>query len=147
MKQLTTLLFVLLCLFGLIFCHGSNIYAAENSGKAVFIDRDGDGFDDIAADDDGDGIPNGADPNAAEVAPRPTDKSNGLIDFSRGLDPAEIPEGILKTSDLFNTNQFNARGLSENRCGFTSEEGFGSGTGVGINDISGGGGCVGGVCH
>jgi hypothetical protein len=38
---------------------GSN----DDSGMCLFIDEDGDGFNDLAPDADGDGIPNGLDPD------------------------------------------------------------------------------------
>jgi len=147
MRRLTTLTMLCFSIAFLIYILPTgSVSAAENQNKSVFIDLDGDGFNDNDQDADGDGIPDAADPDSK---PQGSDKTESadLINFASGLGPAEIPEDMLRASDGFSSNQFNARSLSENRCGFTSEEGFGSGTGVGINDISGGGGCVGGVCH
>lgn len=67
--KLLTLLAALL----LVFATGANAQDfgpgnGEGSGVCQFIDEDGDGFNDLAPDADGDGIPNGLDPDYVKPA-------------------------------------------------------------------------------
>ena len=64
-KIITVLSLVLLFLVGNIFAQDrtgtKNQYRKGNTHKVGFVDADGDGYNDNAADHDGDGIPNGQD--------------------------------------------------------------------------------------
>jgi hypothetical protein len=123
----------------LMFIYG--ISGAET--EIVFTDFDGDGINDSVADDDADGIPNNADPDFVEES---ADNSmSGLINLSGGLQASGKVIDVSENSGKFGRRQFFIRTLTQNRCGFTAEEGFGS-TGLGIG-VGGGGACAGGVCH
>jgi hypothetical protein len=64
MKTLTAFLSVLALLAGMIFISGAAVSAQTcDSTRAGFVDMNGDGFNDNAPDHDGDGIPNGQDPD------------------------------------------------------------------------------------
>ncbi|MDH4156802.1 MAG: hypothetical protein OEW00_05955 [candidate division Zixibacteria bacterium] len=69
MKNLTMIVTIAILAFGLVFLTGSSLSAqtSTNSGKN-FVDRDGDGINDSAPDHDGDGIPNGQDPDWEKFA-------------------------------------------------------------------------------
>lgn len=64
MKTLTAYLSVLALIVGMIFISSGSVLAQTcDSTRAGFVDRNGDGFNDNAPDHDGDGIPNGHDPD------------------------------------------------------------------------------------
>ncbi len=64
MKTLTTSLSVLALIVGLTFISGGSALAQTcDSTRSGFVDMNGDGFNDNAPDHDGDGIPNGQDPD------------------------------------------------------------------------------------
>ncbi|MFH2035147.1 MAG: hypothetical protein ABIJ45_01990 [Candidatus Zixiibacteriota bacterium] len=116
---------------------------SENIELKPFVDIDGDGFDDNIADDDGDAIPNTADPDFMEV-PEPQNESSNFINFSGALEAAGRTVDLSENSDKFGELSFNTRALTKNRCAFTSEDGFG---GEGVSVGAGGGACAGGVCR
>jgi hypothetical protein len=66
MKTLTATLMALALVLGFAFL-GTDTANAQLHGNGYnvggFVDDDGDGFNDLAPDDDGDGIPNGQDPD------------------------------------------------------------------------------------
>jgi len=114
----------------------------ESHRRLCFDDFDGDGINDNAADEDGDGIPDNADP---DFLPEDAEQS-GLINFQASLKPAATDDALLTNYDKYGRREFCTRALSENRCGFTSDEGFGGSIGIGLG-AAGGGGCAGGVCR
>jgi len=64
MKTLTASLSALALIVGLTFISGGAVQAQTcDSTRAGFVDMNGDGFNDNAPDHDGDGIPNGQDPD------------------------------------------------------------------------------------
>ena len=112
--------------------------------KKGYADFDGDGINDNIDDDDGDGIPNNADPDFVEI--EVNQQVSNAMDFGATINEMGLTADVGKNSDKFGTREFNGRDLSDNRCGFTSEDSFGSG-GLGIDIGGGGGACAGGVCH
>jgi hypothetical protein len=52
----------------------------HNNNRKNFIDADGDGYNDNAPDHDGDGIPNGLDPDFIKLKKRGNDKSLEYVD-------------------------------------------------------------------
>lgn len=143
MRKIRGLLILTAIITGLIFpAFMSGPALAEEETGLGFADFDGDGINDNAADDDGDGIPNDADPDFIKDA----GGQSGFINFAAGLKTTAIDDALLTNYDRFGKKRFCARGLTENRCGFTSEEGFGSDIGIGLGS-AGGGACAGGVCR
>ena len=133
---------VLLILPLLVLFAGSSVIAEEKVAEAAgFADFDGDGINDNAPDEDGDGIPDNADPDYIEI----DTEASGLINFQAGLGTHSIDDALLTNYDRFGKRRFCARALETNRCGFTSDEGFGGDIGIGLS--SGGGACAGGVCR
>jgi len=114
--------------------------------KQIYVDLDGDGFGDNATDEDNDGIPDEADSDFKNVAANsPGDGS--MVNFGASLSVPNVENDLAPHSQQFDGRKFAARAVTQNRCGFTSEENFGSGNGIGITNTGGSGGCVGGVCH
>jgi hypothetical protein len=112
--------------------------SAASSGR--FVDRDGDGFDDNAADDDIDGIPDELEPHGfftAEIGQLQV----GTMFSSQPLAAAKTP--IEAKSETFGRREFHTRGI----CLLRSDFDAGFGTGLGLSGgLGGGGACAGGVC-
>ncbi|MEW5924129.1 MAG: hypothetical protein AB1746_09090 [Candidatus Zixiibacteriota bacterium] len=143
MRKFRRLLLIPTVLFGLaLLAVMPGITLAGTDADVGFADFDGDGINDNAPDDDGDGIPNDADPDYM----KDTGGQSGFINFSASLKATAIDDALLTNYDKFGKKRFSARALTENRCGFTSDEGFGSDIGIGIG-AAGGGACAGGVCR
>ena len=69
MRNLTMIVTIAILAFGLVFLTGSSLSAQTNAGNGKnFVDRNGDGINDSAPDHDGDGIPNGQDPDWEKFA-------------------------------------------------------------------------------
>nr|MEE4268085.1 hypothetical protein [Candidatus Krumholzibacteria bacterium] len=60
---------------------GGGFGPGDGSGECQFIDEDGDGFNDLAPDHDGDGIPNGLDPDYV----RPEDGTGAQNQYRFGV--------------------------------------------------------------
>lgn len=91
----------------------------EGNGECRFIDEDGDGFNDLAPDADGDGIPNGLDPDYV----KPEDGS-GLM-----------PRWARKYGELF--QRYFGEDMVASMNGYRYGPGDGSGTGVGPGNGTG----------
>lgn len=142
MKKYRGLLFIATVLLVAAFmAFAAGPVTADMNAKTNFADFDGDGINDNAPDDDGDGIPNIAEPGYKKE----TGEQSDFINFSASLQTA-VADALLTNYDRFGKRQFGARALTQNRCGFTSEEGFGSDIGIGLG-AAGGGACAGGVCR
>lgn len=150
MINLQKLLALLTMVSGMIlFSVVAGLSETEIQKKACFVDFDGDGIDDNIPDEDGDGIPNSADPDfTIELSGNSSEATNqeGFVNFGAQLKASGLAPDLATTSEKFGRRMFCARALSQNRCGFTSEEGFGAESGIGIG-TTGGGGCAGGVCR
>ena len=121
------------------------IMAEETQATAVFIDLDGDGFDDNYGDEDGDGIPNEADSDFEPLSEEHYADDDNIINFGETIKEIGLSADLTTNSQEFGKRQFRTRNLILNRCGFDSNCGFGSGNEIGIG-VSSGGGCAGGVC-
>lgn len=121
----------------------SHLYAddSENS-KPAFVDLDGDGFNDNAADADNNSIPDAAESDhnsntesgSAFLAFKPIE-SMGNFDLS----------SLLGNSEKFGKLKAAVSALSCCRGGLEPAENFGPGNGIGSGAVAGG--CPGGVCH
>ena len=122
----------------------------DSEQSKPFLDWDGDGFNDNLDDYDDDGIPDKADPDYAELHSMPYSsgaQEENLIDFGTALPASDLEYEEVANSDRFGGRKFGARALTQDRCGFTSEECCGTESGIGIISSGGGGACSGGVCH
>ena len=139
-------MFKLLLIAGIVLLASAvSVCSEAPQSNLPFIDRDGDGFDDNAADYNNDGIPDAYRTGGAEAADAVA--STEAYNFAGRLTPS--PEALAgaqdqKKSRYFNSLKMRARGLCSNRCGYDS--GFGPGNGIGVGAVKGGGGCEGGVC-
>ena len=111
-----------------------------------FVDLDGDGFDDNAADDDNNSIPDQAEP---EAEPEDAGKSGQCSNTSL-LTSFQVPSKVdlsqfLSNSEKFGERAFSTRAQSCFRGGFDAGDKFGFGNGIGSAAVTGG--CPGGVCR
>ncbi len=83
-KTLSIISLALIFLVGNLFAQDStaqkNQYRKGNTNQVGFIDADGDGYNDNAADHDGDGIPNGMDSDYTGAKNRKGNRSKGFVD-------------------------------------------------------------------
>ena len=83
-KTITILSLALLFLVGNLFAqnnnNGKNQNRKGNTNQVGFVDENGDGYNDNAADHDGDGIPNGMDEDYTGAKNRKGNKSKGFVD-------------------------------------------------------------------
>jgi len=123
-----------LVLLAVLFVPGSTL--AEE--PTVWIDLDGDGFDDNAVDNDEDGIPDsfGSVNRATLEAPA----QGGVF---ADLDLGQTAPAALSLSLRYDKLQKLTKAQCATRCDL--ESGFGSGFGSGVGG-GGGGACAGGVC-
>jgi len=132
--HLMTLLFTLL----------SCVWMAQPSlasELSVFVDFDGDGFDDREPDDDLDGIPDQFERHGFITAPVTTLEASTMFGGSApALDPPLMPGNAEK----YGKREFATRALRESRSNF--DTGFGSDLGVG-SGLGVGGACAGGICY
>jgi hypothetical protein len=146
MKQLAYL--SILCIISLAFIlYPISIASAEDdkTEKTVFVDLDGDGFDDNAPDENGDGIPDEMKSVKTEEAEQDIENSGQLSAFAPLQDLGEYTiDEYLPNSERFGRLEFTTRAQSSFRGGFDIDENFGPGNGIGSGAISG---CAGGVCH
>ncbi len=136
------LLAVLICCIGLEISHAESGAPALEAEKAkVFVDRDGDGFDDNVPDLNGDGIPDPTESRASESSSQQAEQ--GLFAAVQTL-VAAIPE-FLHNSGSFNHLRTRLSPLTLNRGSFGSGGDFGPGGDIGCGAVVGGA-CAGGVC-
>jgi hypothetical protein len=132
-------------LFGLLFVFtGEKSLMADDTVAKPWVDMDGDGFNDNAPDEDGDAIPDAADP---DFIPAPTveESNTGMINFGETIQEVGLAEDFSTNLEKFGQRDFLTRAMAQNRCGFDAGDEFGN-EGIGIGGSSGGG-CVGGVCR
>jgi hypothetical protein len=123
--------------------------AGDDIGKApvvAFVDLDGDGLNDSAADMDNDGIPDPFDNDVVVPAP----DTSGLYDFfdlgDLGGEIGAETETLLANSRAFSRARVSMICLAQSRGGFGTGENFGPGEGIGCGAVLGGV-CEGGVCY
>jgi len=96
MKQFTYLLtLALLCFVMAFFLSSTSVFAQDNgkSDDKGFVDADNDGINDNAADDDGDGIPNGKDADYTGTTKFVDEDGDGLNDNAKDDDGDGVPNG------------------------------------------------------
>ena len=131
MRQTLYFIAALLLAMGL-FAGGAYALAGNGNGVCEFIDEDGDGFNDLAPDDDGDGIPNRLDPDYVRLE-NGNGNQLGWARYAR-LFQIAFGNGIMNQGPSDNGQTFGpgeANGLGE---GPGDHTGFGPGTGDGTGD-------------
>ncbi|MBC8423085.1 hypothetical protein H8E07_03085 [bacterium] len=108
----------------------------EGQGEGVcnFIDEDGDGFNDLAPDADGDGIPNGLDPDYV----RPGDGTGNQFgaDHETGLFCRSFGEDAMGIMHRFGFSYGPGDGTGDGACPGDGS-GFGPGSGTGEHNDNG----------
>ncbi|MCK5127110.1 MAG: hypothetical protein KAR42_12725 [candidate division Zixibacteria bacterium] len=138
MKRLWITLFFMSV--ALLFINGTSWAGNEiNVTRVIFVDYDGDGFDDLAADSDDDGIPDCIERSQKESTIELISVLGSTFDAA-----GDNSDLYLNNKEAFGAKDFSIRFMSSRRIGLNTSEGFGPGTGLGV---SASGGCVGGVCH
>ncbi|NIP41156.1 MAG: hypothetical protein GWN61_00280 [candidate division Zixibacteria bacterium] len=128
------------------FGFGGSVLHAENNAESeeVFVDLDGDGFNDNIPDEDNNSIPDKAEDD------KYSDQAEGSeLMASAEFKPIESlgdfdPSSLLSNSELFGQLKFVTRAQSCFRGGFEAGSDFGPGNGIGLGAVSG---CAGGVCY
>ena len=142
MKTTMTLTLSFLFVAAMIFMGPTGAMAQTCEGDGTnFVDLDGDGFNDNAPDHDGDGIPNGLDPDYIKNAQDGTGLQKGKL--NRGT-KANLQQSKLMTKSMkFNRQQSLSASMFQKRLGSLGEFG---GNGTGICDGSGAGSAGTGIC-
>ncbi|MBU0741893.1 hypothetical protein KKG45_14375 [bacterium] len=96
-------------------------------GICNFIDEDGDGYNDLAPDADGDGIPNGVDPDYVS----PMDGTGNRFGANRNIDTLSK---ILGVGNMGGAGRYGVGDGTGDGTGPVDGTGFGPGTGDCIND-------------
>lgn len=147
MRKLILVVGILALFFGFVLSQGSSLgadKATEEAGKSVFVDLDGDGFDDNAT------------PEAQNsTIDKPKSDTAGNISDTAAASVSFFDFGSILTpkKQLFLNNSRAFASVKQRiTCGSSSRGGFGSGSDFGYgNDVGSGavigGVCVGGVCH
>jgi hypothetical protein len=136
----TTFIFFTLCSFG------GSILNAENNAETeeVFVDLDGDGFNDNIPDEDNNSIPDSAeDDKYSDQAEDSELLASSEFRPIQGLGDFDL-NSLLSNSEFFGQLKFITRAQSCCRGGFEAGSDFGPGNGIGLGAVSG---CAGGVCH
>lgn len=108
---------------------GLSGYALAQNAHHYFIDEDGDGFNDNAPDHDGDGIPNGIDPDYS----RAYDMNNSRIWNQLTTEQQQALQSLIesmKAEDASSEEIHNAVTTTLEGWGMTVPENFGLGTGL-----------------
>ncbi len=133
---------MILVVIGLFLMPGVTPAYQNNQDKPAFIDLDGDGFNDLAADSDDNGIPDEIESHPADQ-PKPMESQLGEVFNTEAMADMEI-DLLLSFSDGFDRRSFRTRDLISHRGGFNSGESFGPGSGIGLGALVTG--CVGPGC-
>ncbi len=122
-RSMITLAAVLITIFAASMVYAQEFGPGQGNGVCQFIDEDGDGFNDLAPDADGDGIPNGMD----EDYVRPLDGTGNQYKYG------SLGENSSKG--------FGSASMENGTKGLGSGKGYGlgdgTGTGVGPGDGTG----------
>ncbi|MCX6826771.1 MAG: hypothetical protein NTV06_05845 [candidate division Zixibacteria bacterium] len=116
---------------------------AGDKAQKVFVDYDGDGFNDNVS--DGDGIPTRVEISTAPESNTAEAVSTGMFDLAGGN--VTLIDIEISNSVAFGARQFAVRSLIRNRCSLSSDNGFGSGSEIGLSAMTGELVCEGGICH
>ncbi|HDS01034.1 MAG TPA: hypothetical protein ENO22_13615 [candidate division Zixibacteria bacterium] len=129
------------------FCSfGSSPLRADDGAESeeLFVDLDGDGFNDNTPDEDNNSIPDSAEDDKYSDRNK-TANALASTEFKpiEGLGEFDL-SSLLSNSELFGQLKFLTRAQSCCRGGFEAGSDFGPGNGIGLGAVSG---CAGGVCH
>ena len=144
-SQFRMLLSALLVLAGAAMSQGvfAQDAAPEDSPVCPFVDEDGDGFNDLAPDQDGDGIPNALDPDYVAPQDGTGSQNGGGFKFMFGwLD--QLFGRFALEDESQNGHMFGVRDGSGTSFGPVEGTGFGPGAGDGGNGQGSAGGDAGG---
>lgn len=134
--SLTTLMVMFISLLALSAYAQDSFGPGQGNGVCQFIDEDGDGFNDLAPDADGDGIPNGLD----EDFVKPEDGTGSMFRWGQG--GLQMLKNFGESADQFMNLTGNRYGLGDGTgsgTGPADGTGFGPGTGSGSGDCTGDG--------
>jgi len=140
--KIRNLILTAIVMLGLIMVTAPSAWAQTCDGNGTnFIDLNGDGFNDNAPDHDGDGIPNGLDPDYIKHAQDGTGYQKGKIGENQG-------QGMLQEKAMTKTQKFERLQAFEGSMFQHRIRAFGdmNGSGTGICDGTGGGMNGSGVC-
>lgn len=130
MRTLLIILSILMLSAGFAMAQGFG----DGDGVCNFVDEDGDGYNDLAPDADGDGIPNGQDPDYV----KPEDGAGNQFKYGQASEEAlknlGVVMGVAHKAMLVNASQYAFAGEGG---GFGYGLGDGTGTGVGPGDGTG----------
>ncbi len=141
--KLKNLLLTAFAIFGMAMLTSPATQAQVCNGDGTnFVDLNGDGFNDNAPDHDGDGIPNGLDPDWIKNAKDGTGLKKGQLGTNQGQGMAQ--NKAMTKSQKFNQMKAYFGNMFQKRLGATGAQ---SGSGTGVCDGSGAGAGGGsGVC-
>ena len=146
MRKLISVVGVVALFIGFVLPHGNSLgadKATEKAEKPVFVDLDGDGFNDSATPEEQNSTIDKPKSDAAGNLSDTTTAIAGFFDLGSTMTPKH--QLFLNNSSAF------ASGKQRITCGLSSRGGFGSANDFGGGEVGSGvvigGGCVGGVCH
>lgn len=139
--KLSLILLSIILLAGFVGLQANSDTPANTSAKSVFIDLDGDGFDDGLDDQNADGIPD--DVKKSPVVESSTEKETS---FFAGVKTIGVQTPVfIRNSGSFNYLKRALLPLTQHRGGFNSGSEFGPGGDIGSGAVLGGP-CSGGAC-
>ena len=156
MKHLTKLLvFAFAAMFLTFVSFSADSFAQNGDHGAGFVDENGDGYNDNAPDHDGDGIPNGQDPDYVSQNPGQGRRFGGFIDEDGdgindrmqdadedGIPNCQDPDWVKPEDGSGNKfGKMNGKGRGNGQGGSKGQgfngAGSGQGTGTGVCDETG----------
>jgi hypothetical protein len=147
MRKLFSVIGILALFVGFILPRGSSLgadKATEKAEKPVFVDLDGDGFDDNATPEDQNSTIDKPKFEATGNVSDTTTAMTGFFDFGSTMTPKS--QLFLNNSSAFASAKQRVVSGLQHRGGFGSASDFGSGGDISSGAVIGGV-CVGGVCH
>ena len=142
MKRLTQLTLTLTMAFALVAFFSTNSIAQTTGGSGIgFVDANGDGYNDNAPDADGDGIPNGQDPDYTGVKMHNGFGSKGFVDADGdGINDNALDDdgdGIPNGQDPDFVRPQDGSGRQNKFGQGNGMKGAGTGSGLGTGDCDG----------
>ena len=131
-------LIILVALIICIIAFTGNSSAVDFSASVLFIDYDGDGFNDKEGDNNRNGIPDRFEPGFIRDKTEVRSLLGGVFDDVG----SGSTESLLSKSELFGQRKFEARVLWQCHRGLSDDDQFGPGNGIGAGAKA----CAGGKC-